>query len=411
MPFNFNPNQFKGTDSERIGQAVAAVKANGGGKIVISRREDADGRDYWLLDRAILLDSNMTLVIDDCTLKLSDKCRDNFIRSANCGIGITDIQKIHDIHIIGVGNALLVGADHPRSSGDSVKPLGIPTCYYDKAQGNPQNWRSYGTDWDKEGERHNGDWRNIGILLAYVERFSIRNLTIRDPHCWSISHEHCRDGLLRDLRFEATAFKIIDGKKECLMNQDGIDLRQGCHNFVIENITGYSGDDLIAMTAIAGGKDVPPGNLCSTMITGNRPTGDDDISHIMIRNVVGHAVERTDCQIVRFLNTGGTKIHDVIVDGIIDDAAPADVVCGTIKVGDSLKRFGGITPLGDTYGIILNNIHSSTCSSHCIRISGSLCDSIISNVINHNPAKPPIWYQSGLEYTRNLTLTNVRQSK
>ena len=68
---------------------------------------------------------------------------------------------------------------------------------------------------------------NIGILLAYVQRFSIQNLTIRDPHCWSISHEHCRDGLLRDLRFEATAFKMIDGKRECLMNQDGIDLRQG----------------------------------------------------------------------------------------------------------------------------------------------------------------------------------------
>ena len=373
MATDYNPNHFKGTDSERIEQAVAAVKAQGGGTIVISRREDADGRDYWLLDRAILLDSNMTLVIDDCTLKLSDKCRDNFIRSANCGIGITDIRKVHDIHIIGKGNALLVGADHPRSSGDSVKPLGIPSRYYDDIEDNPANWRSYGTDFDKEGERHKGDWRNIGILLAYVERFSICNLTIRDPHCWSISHEHCRDGLLRDLRFESTAFKMIDGKKECLMNQDGIDLRQGCHNFVIENITGYTGDDLIALTAIAGKGKTPPGNDNSTMVTGTRPTGDDDISHILIRNVVGHAVGRKACNIVRFLNTGGPKIHDVIVDGIIDDAAPEGLASVTVKVGDKLPRFGGITPLGDTYGIILNNIHASTHSHRCIRIAGSLC--------------------------------------
>ncbi len=411
VPSN-NPNDYAGTDSERIAAAVDAGVQYHNGTVVIPPRvpDKVADRDYWLLDSAILLPSDTTLTLKSCTLKLSDKCRDNFIRSANCGIGIEDIQLVHDIHIIGNGNALLVGADHPRASGDSVKPLGIPTCYYDEAQGNPLNWRSYGTDWDKEGERHNGDWRNIGILLAYVQRFSIQKLTIRDPHCWSISHEHCRDGLLRDLRFEATAFKMIDGKRECLMNQDGIDLRQGCHNFIIENITGYSGDDLIAMTAIAGGKDVPPGNLCSTMITGNRPTGDDDISHILIRNVLGHAVGRKDCQLVRFLNTGGTKIHDVIVDGVIDDSGPEDVVCVTVKVCDSLKRFGGVTPLGDTYGIILNNIHASTHSYRCIRIAGSLCDSIISNVINHNPANPPITYDSGLENTRNLTLTNLRQS-
>ena len=165
------------------------------------------------------------------------------------------------------------------------------------------------------------------------------------------------------------------------------------------------------MTAIGSKSNTPPGNLCSTMITGSRPTDDDDISHIIIKNVLGHAVGRKDCQLVRFLNTGGTKIHDVIVDGVIDDSGPEDVVCVTVKVGDSLKRFGGVTPLGDTYGIILNNIQASTHSSHCIRIAGSLCDSIISNVINHNPNNPPISYDSGLENTRNLTLTNLRTYK
>ena len=371
---DYNPNQFKGTDSERIEQAVAAVKAQGGGKIVISRREDSDGRDFWLIDRAILLDSNMTLVIDDCTIKLSDESRDNFIRSVNCGLGISDVQRLHDIHIVGIGNAMLLGADRPRSTGDSGKPLGIPSYDYSDPHG---RCSSYGTDVGKAGVRQFGDWRNIGVLLACLDRFSVRNLTIRDSHCWAMSHEHCSDGLLSHLRFESTSRKVIDGKEEILLNQDGIDLRQGCHRIIIENITGYTGDDLIALTTI-GGEKTEAGTDSSTMITGTKPTDDDDISHIIIRDVLGHSAGR--CQIVRFLNSKGTKIHDIILENVIDDSTPADRAAVTVRIGDKNPGFGGVTPFGDTYGFIINNIHSY--SRRCVMISGSLCDSIISNIIS-----------------------------
>ena len=395
----FNPNQFKGTDSERIEEAVAAVKAQGGGKIVITRREDSDGRDFWLIDRAILLDSNMTLVIDDCTIKLSDASRDNFIRSANCGLGISDVQRLHDIHIVGIGNALLLGADKPRSTGDGGKPIGVPSYYY----GDPRGRRSYGTDGGKEGVNQSGDWRNIGVLLTYLDHFSVCNLTIKDSHCWAMSHEHCSDGLLSHLHFESTSRKIIDGQEERLLNQDGIDLRQGCHRITIENITGFTGDDLIALTTIGGGK-TDAGAEASTMVAGTAPTDDDDISHIIIRDVLGHSAGR--CQIVRFLNSNGTKIHDIILENVIDDSMPADRANVTIRIGDKNPAWGGVTPLGDTYGFIINNVHSY--SRHCILVAGSLSESIISNVINHNPATEPITYESGLEYTRDLTLTNLR---
>ena len=396
---DYNPNQFKGTDSERIEQAVAAVKAQGGGKIVMTRREDADGRDFWLIDRAILLDSNMTLVIDDCTIKLSDASRDNFIRSANCGLGITDVRRLHDIHIIGVGNALLLGADKPRSTGDGGKAISCSSSYY----GAPQGPRSYGTDEGKDGEHQKGDWRNIGVLLTYLDRFSVRNLAIKDSHCWAMSHEHCSDGLLSHLHFESTSRKVIDGKEERLLNQDGIDLRQGCHRITIENITGFTGDDLIALTTIGGGK-ADAGVETSTMVAGTKPTDDDDISHVIIRDVLGHSAGR--CQIVRFLNSNGTKIHDIILENVIDDSTPADRANVTIRIGDKNPAFGGVTPLGDTYGFIISNIHSY--SRHCIMVAGSLSESIISNVINHNPAAEPITYESGLEYTRDVTLTNLR---
>ena len=117
-------------------------------------------REVWLLDSAILVRSNTTLELDNCRIKLSDRCRDNLIRSANCGLGITDIRPLQNIHIRGIGTVVLEGADHPRATGDSGKTLGQ---------------RTYGTDAGKDGESQTGDWRNIGILLAFVENFSIQN--------------------------------------------------------------------------------------------------------------------------------------------------------------------------------------------------------------------------------------------
>ena len=113
----FDPNDFQGSDSERIAQAVAAAAARQG-TVRITRRDDADGRAVWLIDEAILLPGNLTLIIDNCTIQLSDLARDNFIRSANCGIGISEVEPIGNLHILGVGNAVLLAyvlIDDPSS--------------------------------------------------------------------------------------------------------------------------------------------------------------------------------------------------------------------------------------------------------------------------------------------------------
>ena len=94
-PSAITPNEFEGSDAERINRAIEAAAA-AGGRVVIPRVNfrGAEQREVWLLDSAILLRSNVTLVLDNCRLKLSDRCRDNFMRSANCGIGITEIQPL-----------------------------------------------------------------------------------------------------------------------------------------------------------------------------------------------------------------------------------------------------------------------------------------------------------------------------
>ena len=355
-PRFITPNEFEGTDVERINRAIEAAAA-AGCRVVIPRVNVRDGqrRDIWLLDSAILVRSDTTLELDNCRIKLSDRCRDNFIRSANCGLGITDIKPMQNIHIRGIGHVVLEGADHPRATGDSGKTIGAKT---------------YGTDAGVAGESQTGDWRNIGILLAFVEGFSIENLAIQDSHCWAISLERCAHGRLRDLDFASSGFKMIDGARQTILNQDGIDLRLGCHDILIENITGYTGDDLMALTAIPQRRqprrrrhDVHHGQFRGRPGPADRTTSGTSFCETSSATAAA-AITSSGC-----LNTSGVRMHDILLDGLID-TSPEDVQCrAAVKIGDS-GYGGGVAPLGDTYRIMVSNVTSK--STHTILIGGSL---------------------------------------
>ena len=387
LPF-VSPNSFQGTDAERINEAIR-VASTKGLRVVIPRENEQRGDDLWLLDSAILVQDQTTLEFENCHIKLSDRCRDNMIRSANCGLGITDIQPVKHVHIRGVGSVLLEGADHPRATGDSAKTLGK---------------RTYGTDAGVEGESQTGDWRNIGILLAEVEHFSIENLHVKDAHCWAISLERCSFGKVCDIHFTAEEHRMIDGVRETILNQDGLDLRQGCHDLNIERISGRTGDDLIALTNINHAAAVA-GTDTSTMVSAAncREGGADDIRNIFIRQVAGHSCGGH--HVVRFLNAGGLRIYNVVLDGLIDTSPPDRPCKATVKIGDANPRWGGVTPVGDTNRMFLSNISSA--SRHSILIAGSLTDSIVSNVVRRTQGGELITYESGQEYVKNVQFSNL----
>ncbi len=384
-----SPNDFQGSDVERINQAIAAGATTGETVVIPRINRAAEGeRPIWILDSAILVQSNTYLELENCHIKLSDRSRDNIIRSANCGMGIVDIQPMTNISIVGKGRVTLEGADNPRSTGDSAKKLGE---------------RTYGTDAGVEGESQTGDWRNIGILMAFVENFRLENLFLKDAHSWTISLERCAFGVIRDIEFSADEGKEVNGKREVFLNQDGLDLRQGCHDIDISNITGHTGDDLIALTNILNDK-YAAGSPDYIMVSApnNRGNSQDDIYNIIIRNVRGYTAGGH--HIVRLLNASGLKIHDVILDGLIDTSTGRNAKAA-VKIGDANPAWGGVTPLGDTYHIFISNVMSR--AQHTIFIGGSLSESTITNVMKYGAAGEAITYASGEEYVRNLTIRDA----
>ena len=147
----------RSTDSETLNAAIAAREADG--IVVISPRvSDVDPeRDFWLLDEAILLPENTTVILQNCKIKLSDNCRDNFFRTANCGLGIADPAPISNIHHHRFGYY----GTHGRRSRRFCRSISEPS----------KSWSVSiaGNSWRKRYE--NSNWIPTEVLVLLREEF------------------------------------------------------------------------------------------------------------------------------------------------------------------------------------------------------------------------------------------------
>ena len=296
------PNMYKGTQSERIQKAIdEAAKTTG--HVIIPKIDAIENTNVWLIDRAILLPSDLELELNNCKIKLSDKCRDNFIRSANSGLGISDIQPLKNIKIVGMGNVVLEGADNPRATGDHNKTLSI----------NPSPGQSYGTDAEKPNENQKGGWRNHAIIIAYVDGFEISNLTLKDYHAHGLVMERSSNGLVSNLTFDVKESVYVNGVRKQILNQDGMGVRFGCHNIIIDNCRGRSGDDFINIGLTDTGVGAGVENV--NVVSGSIYRGDiDNIYNIYLQNwqdfySISHRA-------IRIMPIGKLQIRNIFIENM-----------------------------------------------------------------------------------------------
>ena len=413
-----NVNDYPGnTDNERI---EAAIRDRRDGVVLIPPRasEREPERNWWLLDRAVTLPGDTTLILENCRIKLSDSCRDNFFRSANCGFGMADPEQVSNIRICGVGNVVLEGADHPRATGDSSKILACPCPKNFTGAEHPSfddlHRHSYGTDAGKPGETPRGDWRNIGILIANADHVSIENLKIVEQHAWAISLESCSHAEIRGIEFCARMTRTIDGALHNNENQDGINLRAGCRDVVISNIGGTTGDDVIALTAIASPRTGHAGGeLGFTEVMPNDfSKREKDIRNVIIRDV--HACPAGGCKILRLLALGGAEIHGVTVDGLVDTSPDDFHTRTTVEVGAAPGIMGEPNhPYGEQaecsiFDVAFSNIISN--ADRVFHIPGGLQNAVIGNVINRNPGGKVLAIKNP-ELLENVKCFNVSDEK
>ena len=325
-------------DSASIQNAVDRAAETGIGQVVIPARNERTGKAGWTLTRSILLPGNMTVVIDNASLALADDVYANFFRSANTWTekGATPEGVLKNIRIIGRGTAVLHGGKANDLNEGTSRVGGRPHVR-----------------------------ANCPVLFQNVVDFEVSNLTIENHRYWGVCFCFCRRGKISDLHFIARYDRN---------NQDGVNLRDGCRDITIANISGQTGDDMIALSAID--RRRTDGYNC--WVDGLSP----DICHVTIDNVSGAAVGHP---LIALRNHNGSRIYDIAINNVVD--TPFEIPCNgmeqkryaIIRIGNRIYWHTRRSVIGEISRIAIKGVRCSY-SEEGIVINNTLKDALFSDI-------------------------------
>ena len=302
-----DPNNFAAqTDDGCIQQAIDEAARTGCNRVVIPSYNKRRGAYIWIIENTLLLPSHMELVIDGAHLRMADGVMCQMMRNSHA---MTDLCKRPEgmqegIVIRGLGNAVLDGGKHNGLREDNSGKDGMPLVY-----------------------------NNLTIYLHQVKDFHIQGLHIRDQRWWAMACAFCWDGVIEDLHFAITDHSYRKGHPDWdnhpWRNQDGVDLRIGCHDIQIRNITGETCDDVVALTALGtpGSPRFEDVYRCEHM--------SPDIRNVTIRNITAFC---NHCAMVRLLCHFGNKLYNIHIDSIVD-ASPEE---HSVVVNEGVRTAVGV---------------------------------------------------------------------
>lgn len=306
----------------------------------------------WEIDRAVGLPSDFSLTLSDCHLRMADGCFSNMFTNEHCYTteGRRPEGADRKITIEGAGRAILDGGEYNGLSERNELKDGMPPI-----------------------------WKNNLLLFSNVDGFRISGIECRNMRWWALNFLYCRNGYLGSISFCANdtgigpdgipyrGLKRAKYEEVLVKNADGIDLRQGCRDIVIENITGFTEDDTLALTAL-------DGLLERTFRVEGLPS---DICNVRIRNVRAAAY----CSIVRLLNQGDIKLHDIEIDGVCDmsEGSPhMDRGIYAVRIGDTHMYGPRHATEDETYGITVKNIRGR--GDYVLGLCGAVGDLALENI-------------------------------
>ncbi len=324
---------FRSSDSDTIQVAISLAVENGSRTITIPRYNARCDRDEWRISVSIKVPDDFTLILDNCFMVMETGVYDNMITNSRSWDKETITKaegEQRNITVIGKGNVILDGGKHNRLLEKTNRKYGLPTV-----------------------------WRNTLLYWLNVSNLHVENIRIQNQRYWSMTHMFCDHVKLKNLDFYAVPH---------VCNLDGINLRQGCHHFEIENITGRTGDDTVALTALSSLHEN------EWFVEGKSP----DIHDVKIRNVKSDSYT---CYMLRLLNHDGRKIYNIDVDTLMEASDYATWKRrngGVVCIGSPLYFKIRQAYEGETSNIVMRNITSR--SAIAVTLNHTVQDTLFSNV-------------------------------
>ena len=341
------------TDAETVQNAIDHAEANGISTVVIPRKNSRTGAFLWAFEKAVLLPSHITVLLDGCHIRHADDTFDNLFRNRNCWNPRAPEQQ--EIRLLGQHGAVLDGGKGNGMCEQLVR--------------------------DNPGKYPSMVW-NCAVHFSNVCRFEVRGIRFVETRYWALCFHFCRWGTIAELDFANTGI---------YENQDGIDLRAGCEYITVRDITGITGDDTLAMTALPE----------STFVEALHPAARSvDIHDITIYNITSST---HGCGVVRFLCENGARIYNVTAENIKDTTGS---ISGTaVIIGSADTQFASPDrKMGDLKNIVLRNI--STCAQRGITIAESCQDTVIENLFTYGPNEVALRFMGNFSCD-NMLIRNV----
>jgi hypothetical protein len=223
-------------------------------------------------------------------------------------------------------------------------------------------------------------YNNNTLLFSNVEGFEICNIKFVNQRYWAMNFIFCRNGVISNIDFLSDYTRIDkDGNRVVgldraerlspyVKNADGIDLRVGCHDNIIENVTGFTEDDTVALTAL-------PNENSMRFAVKKEPM---DIYNVSIKNIQTSAF----CSNVRLLNQGSSKIYNILIDGVQDASGDGKYYVGRgsagVRIGDLLLYGERHSTKDETFNISINNVFSR--AEAAVSLVGEMTDIRCENV-------------------------------
>ena len=338
---------FQKNGAKQIQEKIEEAVASGKHQAIISG-------DYEI-EKTILIPSDFTLILEDCHLIMADDTFCNMFTNVSCRTAAakTAAGADHNIRIEGRGRAILDGGNYNGLSETTSMKDGYPHIYM-----------------------------NNLVLFANVDGFAVSGIHVRNQRWWALNFMFCRHGHISNIDslsdytwIDANGNRVEGLQRDnygpvYVKNSDGIDIRCGCHDIIIENITGFTEDDTVAITGL------PMKDMTRELY--HVEDLSTDICNIIVRNVVSSAY----CANVRLLNQGGVKMYNILVDGVYDTSANSrymDRGGNGVRVGD-VQMYGErhSTP-EETYNITIRNV-ASRAKGAAVNIAGAITNLTLDNI-------------------------------
>lgn len=362
------PEDFEGTHiSDKIANALSFLKKCEGGTILLKNTP------IYVIREAILLPSNIKMIIDGCKIKLEDGVFDNMIRSDNFIIDenapngyVKKLLPAENISVIGMNGAIIEGADNVYEAPNPKT-------------GKVEKW--LGDYWG---------WRNFSILFSNVKNFEISGFTLQKTHSWGVvTTNGCQNGKIHAIQFYTN-----------VKNGDGIDIVQGCSHILVENISGTTSDDMIAIavfdeTRWTNSKYVYP----LLPVRYSDYSYGDDVHDITCRNVEADGLFH-----VLILLPATPKIYNIYCSNISD--VPGGTKKKIVKIYGN-GPYGKEFKPGNMYNIYMNNLYSYN-AGIVLEFLGEVYSSHFNRIVQNKPSG--VCIRAEVQNV-NTKITNIVNSK